>query len=50
MTVFQKRTVARLITAGAAPGLTNLLVARAAGLLDSVGAIHIRLYGKHRKR
>jgi hypothetical protein len=41
---FQKKNRCAVITAGAAPGLTNLLVARAAGLLDSVEAVHIRLY------
>ena len=41
---FQKKNRCAVITAGAAPGLTNLLVARAAGLLDSVDAVHIRLY------
>jgi saccharopine dehydrogenase (NAD+, L-lysine-forming) len=41
---FQKKNRCAVITAGAAPGLTNLLVARAASLLDSVEAVHIRLY------
>jgi hypothetical protein len=41
---FQKKNRCAVITAGAAPGLTNLLVARAAGLLDSVDAVQIRLY------
>jgi saccharopine dehydrogenase (NAD+, L-lysine forming) len=41
---FQEKNRCAVITAGAAPGLTNLLVARAAGLLDSVEAVHIRLY------
>jgi len=41
---FQKKNRAAVITAGAAPGLTNLLVARAASLLDSVEAVYIRLY------
>jgi len=41
---FQQKNRAAVITAGAAPGLTNLLVARAASLLDSVEAVHIRLY------
>jgi len=35
---------AALINAGAAPGLTNLLVKRAADVLDEVEAVHIRLY------
>ena len=33
-----------MITCGAAPGLTNLLVARAAAQMDSVDAVYIRLY------
>jgi saccharopine dehydrogenase-like protein len=33
-----------VITAGVAPGLTNLLAARAAEMLESVEAIHIRLF------
>jgi hypothetical protein len=35
---------AAVITAGAAPGLTNLLVARAAALMDAVDGVYIRLY------
>lgn len=41
---FQQKNRCAVITAGAAPGLTNLLVARAAALLDSVDSVHIRLY------
>src|SRR6202140_1652859 len=41
---FRKKNRCAVITTGAAPGLTNLLVARAAGLLDSVESVHIRLY------
>jgi hypothetical protein len=41
---FQQKNRVALITAGAAPGLTNLLVARAAALLDSVDAVYVRLY------
>ncbi len=41
---FQEKNRCAVITAGAAPGLTNLLVARAAVLMDSVHAVHIRLY------
>lgn len=41
---FQAKNRAALITAGAAPGLTNLLVARAAALLDAVDAVYVRLY------
>ncbi|HKV62394.1 MAG TPA: saccharopine dehydrogenase NADP-binding domain-containing protein [Candidatus Acidoferrum sp.] len=39
----EKNRVA-LINTGAAPGLTNLLVKRAADLLDEVESVHIRLY------
>jgi saccharopine dehydrogenase (NAD+, L-lysine-forming) len=41
---FQEKNRAALITAGGAPGLTNLLVARAAGMMDAVDAVYIRLY------
>jgi hypothetical protein len=45
---FHKRFLAKnrvaLICAGASPGLTNLLARRGAQLLDSVEAIHIRLF------
>jgi hypothetical protein len=41
---FQKKNRAAVITAGAAPGLTNVLAARAAGMMDSVDAVYIRLY------
>jgi saccharopine dehydrogenase (NAD+, L-lysine forming) len=41
---FQAKHRAALINAGAAPGLTNLLVKRAAELLDEVHSVHIRLY------
>ncbi len=41
---FQQKNRCAVITAGAAPGLTNLLVARAAALLDSVDSVYIRLY------
>ena len=41
---FRKKNRAAVITTGAAPGLTNLLVARAAPLMDSVEAVCIRLY------
>src|SRR5260221_6294640 len=41
---FKEKKRAAVITAGAAPGLTNLLVARAAELMDSVDAVYIRLY------
>jgi saccharopine dehydrogenase (NAD+, L-lysine-forming) len=41
---FKEKNRAALITAGAAPGMTNLLVARAASLMDSVEGVYIRLY------
>jgi hypothetical protein len=41
---FQEKKRAALINTGAAPGLTNLLVKRAAEMLDEVEAVHIRLY------
>jgi hypothetical protein len=41
---FQIKKRAAVITAGAAPGMTNLLVARAASLMDSVEGVYIRLY------
>jgi len=41
---FDGKNRAALINTGVAPGLTNLLVRRAAELLDEVEAAHIRLY------
>src|SRR3989440_7496690 len=41
---FEEKNRTALIDAGAAPGLTNLLVKRAAVLLDEVHSVHIRLY------
>ncbi|GAC1619919.1 MAG: hypothetical protein PVS2B2_05370 [Candidatus Acidiferrum sp.] len=41
---FEEKKRAALINTGVAPGLTNLLVKRAAELLDDVEAVHIRLY------
>jgi hypothetical protein len=41
---FQDKNRAALINAGVAPGLTNLLVKRAADMLDEVESVHIRLY------
>jgi saccharopine dehydrogenase-like NADP-dependent oxidoreductase len=41
---FVEKNRVALINTGAAPGLTNLLVRRAADLLDEVQAVHIRLY------
>src|ERR1700716_1789571 len=41
---FEEKNRVALINIGAAPGLTNLLVKRAAEMLDEVAAVHIRLY------
>jgi saccharopine dehydrogenase (NAD+, L-lysine-forming) len=41
---FKEKNRAAVITAGAAPGLTNLLVARAAAMMDAVEGVYIRLY------
>jgi len=41
---FEEKKRVALINAGAAPGLTNLLVKRGADVLDEVEAVHIRLY------
>jgi hypothetical protein len=41
---FEAKHRAALINTGAAPGLTNLLVKRAAEQLDEVHSVHIRLY------
>jgi saccharopine dehydrogenase-like NADP-dependent oxidoreductase len=41
---FEEKRRTALINAGAAPGLTNLLVARAAEMLDQVESVQIRLY------
>jgi saccharopine dehydrogenase-like NADP-dependent oxidoreductase len=41
---FEEKNRAALINTGAAPGLTNLLVKRAAEALDEVEAVQIRLY------
>ncbi len=41
---FRKKGRAAVITAGVAPGLTNLLVAAAADLLDAVDHVGVRLY------
>ncbi len=41
---FEGKNRVALINTGAAPGLTNLLVKRAADALDEVQAVHIRLY------
>jgi hypothetical protein len=41
---FEEKKRAALINTGVAPGLTNLLVKRAADLLDEVESVQIRLY------
>ena len=41
---FQAKRRAAVINAGVAPGLTNLLVARSADLLNGLETVHIRLY------
>ena len=41
---FRKKRRTAVITAGAAPGLTNLLVVRSADLLDGLETVHVRLY------
>jgi Saccharopine dehydrogenase NADP binding domain len=41
---FQAKHRAALINTGAAPGLTNLLVKRAAEMLDEVHSVHVYLY------
>jgi Saccharopine dehydrogenase NADP binding domain len=41
---FEEKRRTALINTGAAPGLTNLLVKRAAEMLDEVESVHIRLY------
>jgi len=41
---FEEKNRVALINTGAAPGLTNLLVKRAADAFDEVHAVHIRLY------
>lgn len=41
---FEEKNRTALINAGAAPGLTNLLVKRAAEMLDEVHSVHIRLF------
>jgi saccharopine dehydrogenase (NAD+, L-lysine-forming) len=41
---FEQKNRLAMINTGVAPGLTNLLVKRAAELLDEVRTVHIRLY------
>ena len=47
---FEEKNRVALINTGAAPGLTNLLVKRAAELLEDVEAVHIRLYESSESR
>jgi hypothetical protein len=41
---FEEKNRAAVINAGVAPGLTNLLVKRAAEMMDAVESVHIRLF------
>ncbi len=41
---FRKKRRTAVINAGVAPGLTNLLVARSAELLDGLETVQVRLY------
>ena len=41
---FEEKSRAALINAGVAPGLTNLLVKRAADMLDELHSVRVRLY------
>jgi saccharopine dehydrogenase-like NADP-dependent oxidoreductase len=41
---FLDKNRAAVINAGVAPGLTNLLAARSADMLDAIESVHIRLY------
>lgn len=41
---FERKNRAAVITAGVAPGLTNLLVKRSAEMLDAVEGVQVRLY------
>jgi saccharopine dehydrogenase-like NADP-dependent oxidoreductase len=43
-TRFRAKRRAAVINAGVAPGLTNLLVARSADILNGVDSVHIRLF------
>ena len=47
---FEAKKRAAVINAGAAPGLTNLLVKRAAESMDEVESVHIRLYESSESR
>src|SRR5437879_9900840 len=47
---FKEKKRAAVITAGAAPGLTNLLVARAAAMMDPVKEVHIPPYARPERK
>jgi hypothetical protein len=47
---FEEKKRVAVINAGAAPGLTNLLVRRAAESMDEVESVHIRLYESSESR
>ena len=47
---FEEKKRTAVINAGAAPGLTNLLVKRAAESMDQVDSVHIRLYESSESR
>src|SRR5215472_11336896 len=47
---FEEKRRLAVINAGAAPGLTNLLVKRAAESLDKVESVHLRLYESSESR
>jgi len=47
---FMEKNRVAVINAGAAPGLTNLLVRRAAESMDEVESVHIRLYESSESR
>ena len=47
---FEEKKRTAVINAGAAPGLTNLLVKRAAESVDEVDSVHIRLYESSESR
>jgi hypothetical protein len=42
--LFEEKRRAAVINAGVAPGLTNLLAARSAEMMDQLDTVHIRLY------
>src|SRR3970040_1698921 len=46
---FEAKNRVAVINAGVAPGLTNLLVARSAEMLDAVEAVHISMYESYER-